>query len=87
MNRRNVNIRTLYSMTYKSLWVINCQLNPCRGTVMELFNPQLGDRGFYNILWHSRLGLQSKLTASRQRGNILPTSVLDMTLNNLMVRQ
>ena len=34
--------------------------------------------------WPSRLGLQNTPTASLQRGNTLPTSVVDMTLNKLM---
>ena len=36
--------------------------------------------------WPSQLGLQNTLTASLQRGKLPPTNVLDMTLNNLMVR-
>ena len=36
--------------------------------------------------WPSRLGLQNTLTASLQRGKTPSTSVLDLTLNNLMVR-
>ena len=36
--------------------------------------------------WPNRLGLQNTPTASLQRGNTPPTSVLHMTLNNLMVR-
>ena len=34
----------------------------------------------------SRLGLQNTLTAHLQRGKNAPTIVLDMTLNNLIVR-
>ena len=34
----------------------------------------------------SRLGLENKPSASLQRGKTPPTSVLDLTLNNLMVR-
>ena len=37
-------------------------------------------------MWPSRPGLQNTPTASLQRGKTLLTSVLDMTLNNLMVR-
>ena len=46
------------------------------------------DSIFSNIFsWPSRLGLQNTLTASLQRGKTpLPTSVLYITLNNLMVR-
>ena len=33
----------------------------------------------------SQLGLENAPTASLQRGKILLTSILDMTLNNLMV--
>ena len=33
-----------------------------------------------------RLGLWNAMTASLQRGKTLPTSILQMTLNNLMVR-
>ena len=36
-------------------------------------------------LWSSRVGLQNTPTASLQRGKTLPTSVLDMILNNLML--
>ena len=36
--------------------------------------------------WPSQLGLQNTLTASLQKSKTRPTSVLDMTLNNLMVR-
>ena len=36
--------------------------------------------------WPSRLWLQNTLTASLQRGKTPPTSVLDITLSNLMVR-
>ena len=36
--------------------------------------------------WPSQLGLQNTLTASQQRGKTLPMSVLDMILNNLMLR-
>ena len=32
------------------------------------------------------MGLQNKLTESLQKGKISPMSVMDMTLNNLMVR-
>ena len=37
-------------------------------------------------MWPSFLGLQKIPTDSLQRGKIPATSVLDMTLNNLMVR-
>ena len=36
--------------------------------------------------WPNQLGLQNTLTASQQRGKTFPTSDLDMTLNNLIVR-
>ena len=36
--------------------------------------------------WPSRLGLYNTPTATLQRGKTPPTSVLGMTLNNLMVR-
>ena len=35
--------------------------------------------------WPSRLGLQNTPTSSLQKGKTTPTSVLDMTLNNLMI--
>ena len=38
------------------------------------------------ILWHSRLVLLNIPTAYLQRGKTKQTNVLDMTLNNLMVR-
>ena len=38
------------------------------------------------ILWPSRLGLQNTLTVSLQRAKTSLTSVLGMTLNNLMIR-
>ena len=41
---------------------------------------------FFIFLLPSRLGLKNTPTASLQRGKTPPTSVLDMTLNNLMVR-
>ena len=41
---------------------------------------------FQRYLWPSWLGLQNTLTASLQRGKTPPTSHLDLTLNNLMVR-
>ena len=37
------------------------------------------------IIWPSQLGLQNTLTAVLQRGKTPPMSVLDMTLNNLIV--
>ena len=40
----------------------------------------------FKIFWTSRLELQNTLTASLQKGKTPPKSVLDMTLNNLMVR-
>ena len=40
----------------------------------------------YNTHWTSWLGLQNTMTASLQRGKTFPTSTLDMTRNNLMVR-
>ena len=49
-----------------------------RHEVSILFNQ------IYN--WPSRLGLQNTLTASLQEGMIPETSVLYMTVNNLMVR-
>ena len=43
-------------------------------------------KGQYITLWTNWLGLRDTLTASLQRGKTPPVSVLDMTLNNLMVR-
>ena len=39
-----------------------------------------------NMMWHNQMGLQNTPTAFLRRGKTLPMSVLDMTLNNLMVR-
>ena len=41
---------------------------------------------FPQLVWPSQLRLQNTLTAYLQRGRTPPISVLDMTLNNLIVR-
>ena len=40
----------------------------------------------YNRNWPTWVGLQNTPTASLQRSKTPPMSILDMTLNNLMVR-
>ena len=47
---------------------------------------QPDDNNFNILSFPSQLGLQNTLTASLQRDKTPLTSVLDMTLNNLMVR-
>ena len=65
-------ILNIYDLVWLDLWHIN---------LCKLFNVK-----FSLYIWPSQLGLLNTPTASLQIGKTLPTSVLDMTLNNFMVR-
>ena len=58
-------------------FTVNCLKKNCFDICVETKN--------CTYAWLSRLGLQNTPTASLQRDKTSPMSVLDMTLNNLMV--